>query len=119
MIVSSGEVKLLVIIIDVISDNGGRSKIHGSSLYGCDLSGGNGLVIGGGELISFDLNLITYNGSCFESVEIEVGVIGRIQNGILITASHIVKLKFVIIGYCIGNRKLLISGESQSCGIFD
>ena len=81
--------------VDPISDGVHGAEVHGSTFYGNNVTGGQAGFVSQMEGLCMDLHPVSVDAAGAVAVEIEVAVVGQIQNGVLITFGLVTQLQSV------------------------
>jgi len=108
VVVASGNLELLVLGIDARSDGSGSPKVKGSSLDGSEFSRGNERGIHGNELVCKDLHGMVQDGVL--STEIEVSVVGQVDDGGLVGGSIVIDPEGLVLSKSVSDANVQSSG---------
>lgn len=102
VIVAKAVFELLVLVTDAVADAGGFVEVEGGVFDGGN-AGGDGGGIDGGVVGGVDLEVVVKNGFGAVAGEVEVGMVGEIDDGGFIGGGFIVDVEGVFIGPGVGD----------------
>src|SRR5690348_3289907 len=103
VVVALAEFELLVVVIDARADGRGFAKIEGSACDIFEFSGGNEGGVDGGELIRVDFHFFAEDVAVPFSGEIEIRMIGDIEDRVFIGGGGIIDAELVGFGERVNN----------------
>ncbi len=112
VVVAVRKMQLVVIRFDIRADFFLLCKIKGRSGNLPDLTGRDRKLICRGKGIRVDPDLLVQDGACAVSCEIEIGVIGRIDDCSLVGRRLISDLQGILLSQRVRDREFQISRES-------
>src|SRR5215469_12374816 len=90
LVVSTGDAQLSVIRVNPLPDSSGLPKIKRRPLHGFQFAGRNQIAIGPGELRGMQRHVVIQDVPLTISIQVEIGVIGEIQNGVSVGRGRII-----------------------------
>ena len=105
MVVALAQGELLVLRCDTSADRGRLAEIHGCAGDIGQLAGGNEARSNGRGLVGSDGQLLVQDGVGGVAAEIEVRVIGRVEDGGLVGRAAIVDAQAVVLGQGVGHSQ--------------
>src|ERR1700683_897273 len=96
MIVTSGQLELLIILIDARADYRGRAEIERRARDDAQLASGNQTGGHGRKAIGLEHQLIAENVRAAGSGEIEIGMVGEVKDGVFIRGGGIFETHFIL-----------------------
>ncbi len=110
MIVTVAQFQLLVVLVDARADGGGLTKIKRRSVDGPEFASRNERRIHGCEAIRFDLDLVSK--SIPVAGEIEVGMLGQVDNGRLVSGRGNIHAQAVGFVQAVNGFDIEVAGSS-------
>ena len=101
---------LVALIVDAVTDSGGSAEVEGCALHIERLAGNGDIGINGGELVSVKGKHLVEAVLGAVATEVEVAVVGEVEDGSLVGGCLILDLQCVIFGEGVGYLHLDIAG---------
>src|SRR5690606_19907823 len=98
VIVTPAVVELRVSLIDAPANPGWPGEIEGGAGYRPDFTGRDQTLINWGEMIGGQHQLVIEDVALTGPGQVEVGVVGQVDDGILIGAGGVVDFEGVVVG---------------------
>ena len=112
VVVTTAEFYLLIVGIDARADGGGFAKVEGRAGDVAQLSSRNQAGIHGSELVGGNHQLVGENVAVTLAGEIEVGVIGEIDDGFFVGGGGIIDVQSVGVRPRVGDGDFQVAGKT-------
>ena len=98
MIISATQRDLLVLGVDSLADRMRSAEIERSALDAAQLAGRDEAFVDRRELVSVDRHLVAEDIAFTRAREVEIGMVGQVDDRVLVGCGGVVDLELVIVG---------------------
>ena len=114
MVVAFAELDLLIVGIDARADGGGLGEIERRAGDGLQFAGGDQVGVHGGEAVGIDHDFVAQDVAFALAGEVEVGVVGQVDDGRLVGGGGVVDLELVLRGERVDHLRVRVPGKPSS-----
>ena len=110
VVVAAGHAELVVVRVDALADAMWRTEVHRRVRDGEDAPVGQGLGVRPCKFIGEDFRRVLHDGGGGCAVEVEVGVVREVADGVCVAHGAVGEDERVVVGEAVGHGRLEVAG---------